>query len=70
MALTGHVQNGVVVFDQPLRVHDGTVARVDLLTPNQTHGVRSLNKADNGRGGASSLLTSISCRMTSRKRLE
>ena len=32
----GRVQNGVVVFDQPLRVPDGTVARVDLLTPDQT----------------------------------
>lgn len=36
MTLTGRVQNGVVVFDQPLQVPDGTVARVDLLNPDQT----------------------------------
>jgi hypothetical protein len=35
MTLMGHVRNGVVVFDQPVQVPDGTVARVDLLTPNQ-----------------------------------
>lgn len=32
MTLTGHVRNGVVVFDQPLQVPDGTVVRVDLPT--------------------------------------
>ncbi len=31
MTLMGHVQNGAVVFDQPLSVPDGTPARVDLL---------------------------------------
>ena len=35
MTAMGHVRNGVVVFDQPLQVPDGTVARVDLLTANQ-----------------------------------
>ena len=35
MTVMGHVRNGVVVFDQPLQVPDGTVARVDLLAPNQ-----------------------------------
>ncbi len=34
MTVMGHVRNGVVVFDQPLQVPDGTVARVDLLAPN------------------------------------
>jgi hypothetical protein len=36
MTLMGHVRNGVVVFDHPLQVPDGTVARVDLLTPDRT----------------------------------
>ena len=36
MILMGHVRNGVVVFDQPLQVLDGTVARVDLSTPSQS----------------------------------
>lgn len=36
MTLTGRVRNGVVVFDKPLQVPDGTVARVDLLTSDQT----------------------------------
>lgn len=35
MTMIGYVRNGVVVFDQPLPVPDGTVARVDLLTANQ-----------------------------------
>ena len=35
MTLMGHVRNGVVVFDQPVQVPDGTVARVELLTLNQ-----------------------------------
>ncbi len=35
MTLTGHVRNGVVVFDQPLQVPDGTVVRVDLPTPSR-----------------------------------
>jgi hypothetical protein len=33
MALMGQVRNGMVVFDEPVQVPDGTVARVDLLTP-------------------------------------
>jgi len=36
MTFMGHVQNGVVVFDQPLSVPDGTPARVDLLNSGQT----------------------------------
>ena len=36
MTLMGHVRNGVVVFDQPVQVPDGTVARVELLTLNQS----------------------------------
>jgi hypothetical protein len=36
MTLTGHVRSGVVVFDQPLQVPDGTVARVELLAPHRT----------------------------------
>lgn len=36
MTLMGHVRDGVVVFDRPLQVPDGTVARVDLLTPDRT----------------------------------
>ena len=35
MTLIGHVRNGVVVFDQPLQVPDGTVVRVDLLAPGE-----------------------------------
>lgn len=35
MTLIGHVRNGVVVFDQPLQVPDGTMARVDLLAPGE-----------------------------------
>ena len=41
MTLMGRVRNGVVVFDQPVQVPDGTVARVDLLTPDQTAAVQS-----------------------------
>jgi len=36
MALMGRVQDGMIVFDQPLQVPDGTVARVDLLSSGQT----------------------------------
>jgi hypothetical protein len=39
MTLIGHVRNGVVVFDQPLQVPDGTVARVDLLAPGENAAV-------------------------------
>ena len=41
MTLMGRDRNGVVVFDQPVQVPDGTVARVDLLTPDQTAAVQS-----------------------------
>jgi len=34
MTVMGHVRNGVVVFDEPLDVPDGTAARVDLFTLN------------------------------------
>ncbi len=36
MTLMGQVRNGMVVFDQPLQVPDGTVARVDLLNPDRS----------------------------------
>jgi hypothetical protein len=39
MTLMGRVRNGVIVFDQPLQVPDGTVARVDLLTTDQNASV-------------------------------
>lgn len=35
MTVLGHVRNGAIVFDQPLHVPEGTVARVELLTSNQ-----------------------------------
>ena len=35
MTVMGYVRNGVVVFDEPLQVPDGTVARVDLMTADQ-----------------------------------
>jgi hypothetical protein len=31
MTLLGRVHNGVIVFDQPVHVPDGTIARVELL---------------------------------------
>jgi len=46
MTLMGHVQNGVVVFDQPLQVPDGTLARVDVLTWN--HGPSALSQPRQG----------------------
>ena len=36
MTVLGHVQNGAIVLDQPLYVPEGTVARVELLTSNQS----------------------------------
>lgn len=35
MTLLGRVRNGVVVFDQPLQVPEGTVVQVDV--PNADH---------------------------------
>jgi hypothetical protein len=31
MSLVGHIENGVVVFDQPVSLADGTPVRVDVL---------------------------------------
>jgi pSer/pThr/pTyr-binding forkhead associated (FHA) protein len=71
MTLMGHVQNGVVVFDHPLQVPDGTLARVDVLTWNPTRRRhRSPDRADSGRGGSSSRPISICSRRISRKHLE
>ncbi len=36
MTVLGHVRNGAIVLDQPLQVPEGTVARVELLTSNQS----------------------------------
>ncbi len=36
MTVLGHVQNGAIVLDQPLHVPEGTMARVELLTSNQS----------------------------------
>lgn len=36
MTVLGRVRNGVIVLDQPLQVPEGTVARVELLTSNQS----------------------------------
>jgi hypothetical protein len=33
MSIDGHVQNGVVVLDQPVTVPDGTPVRVEVLGP-------------------------------------
>ncbi len=40
MTVLGHVRNGAIVLDQPLRVPEGTVARVELLTSNQSGATR------------------------------
>ena len=33
MSLQGHIQNGVVVFDEPIALPDGTQVRVEPITP-------------------------------------
>ena len=40
MSFGGHVQNGVVVFDGPVTVPDGTAVRVEVIAPvgKRSHG--------------------------------
>ncbi len=33
MSFEGHIQNGVVVFDEPVAVPEGTAVRVEVLVP-------------------------------------
>jgi hypothetical protein len=33
MSLEGHIQNGVVVFDEPVALPNGTPVRVELIAP-------------------------------------
>jgi hypothetical protein len=33
MSFQGHIENGVVVFDEPLTVPDGTPVRVEVIAP-------------------------------------
>ena len=33
MTIRGHIENGVVVFDEPTSVPDGTEVRVEVLEP-------------------------------------
>ena len=70
MTVLGHVHNGAIVLDQPLQVPEGTVARVELLTSNQSGAtLPQPRQGGNGRGRSSLLPILISCRMTSKKRL-
>ena len=36
MTVLGHVRNGTIVLDQPLKAPEGTVVRVEVLTPSQS----------------------------------
>ena len=42
MSLTGHVQNGVVVFDTPNPFTDGTAVKVEAIVPPTNRPKRSL----------------------------
>lgn len=42
MSLTGHVQNGVVVFDTPNALPDGTVVKVEAIEAPSKPAKRSL----------------------------
>ncbi len=42
MSLTGHVQDGVVVFDTPNPFPDGTAVQVNAIVPPTTPSKRSL----------------------------
>ena len=33
MSFEGHIQNGVVVFDEPVAVPEGTAVRVEVIAP-------------------------------------
>ena len=35
MSFEGHIQNGVVVFDEPVTVAEGTAVRVEVIAPRQ-----------------------------------
>ena len=45
MSFQGHVQNGVVVFDEPVSLPEGAVVRVELIasSPRQTLAERYKN---------------------------
>ena len=42
MSITGHVQNGVVVFDTPISLPDGTAVKVEAIQPSEKPAKRSL----------------------------
>jgi hypothetical protein len=41
MSLEGHVENGVVVFDQPVSLPDGTPVRVEVIPAARSDGQRT-----------------------------
>jgi hypothetical protein len=43
MALEGHIENGVVVFDQPVSLPNGTPVRVEVVVPGKTLAERFKN---------------------------
>lgn len=43
MTLEGHIENGVVVFDQPVSLSNGTPVRVEVVTPGKTLAERFKN---------------------------
>jgi hypothetical protein len=43
MALEGHIENGVVVFDQPVSLPNGTPVRVEVVVPEKTLAERFTN---------------------------
>lgn len=43
MSLEGHIENGVVVFDQPVSLPNGTTVRVEVLAPLKTLAERFKN---------------------------
>jgi len=36
MSLEGHIENGVVVFDRPVSLPNGTPVRVEVVAPGKT----------------------------------
>jgi hypothetical protein len=48
MSLEGHIENGVVVFDQPVSLPNGTPVRVEVVPPGKTLAERFKNVIGTG----------------------
>ena len=50
MSFIGHVQNGVVVFDEPIPLQDGTVVEVAVRCPENSGNERGVNAITGASG--------------------